>query len=251
MGGSSRVNPHRRAGVEGENRPRWQVFRPQVSFPPWDAPEGPPPLQHPSPVEVAGGGDRRPRAERLCAQDQTGSRLTCARSVAPSDRSQTHPSRKPGWEPPRFRIGRCIGGDRGLSATRGNPWHERGGRQRSTLSGQDLQPWDRNEDGLPLQAQPRRAASCAVTRYWLALLGLRLARPAATQACLARSPPAFDRRSSSEHLLGMLVVWPVCLATYPTERGEMCRHRSPACGRRHSATCFPPGVARVVRYRSI
>jgi hypothetical protein len=40
----------------------------------------------------------------------------------------------------------------------------------------------------------------------------------------------FDRRSSSEHLLGMLVVWPVRFATYSTEGGEVCRHRSPACG---------------------
>ncbi len=73
MGGSSRVNPHRRAGVEGENRPRWQVFRPQVSFPPWDAPEGPLLRQHASPVVVAGGGgDYRPRACRLFSPEPSG-----------------------------------------------------------------------------------------------------------------------------------------------------------------------------------
>ena len=76
-----------------------------------------------------------------------------------------------------------------------------------------------------------QAASCTSLSCWLALLGLRLAWPVVTQACPARSSLTFDRRSSSEHLLGMLVVWPVRFATYPTEGGEVCRHRSPACGR--------------------
>jgi len=78
---------------------------------------------------------------------------------------------------------------------------------------------------------PLNQAGSRTTIYWLALLGSRLPWSARTQACLARSSLTFDRRSSSKHLLGMLVVWPVRFPAYPTGGGEVCRHRSPACGR--------------------
>jgi hypothetical protein len=136
-------------------------------------------------------------------------------------------------EPPRFRIGCCIGGNRWEDAQL--PVAPLGTSAVATLPLSPSRPGsstlDWSEDGLLLQAQPRPAVSRAATSCRLALLGLRLAWPAATQACLARSSLTFDRRSSSKHLLGMFVVWPVRFPAYPTGGGEVCRHRSPACGR--------------------
>ena len=136
-------------------------------------------------------------------------------------------------EPPRFRIGCCIGGNRwedaqllvappGTSAVTAPPL---------SASRPGLSTLDWSEDGLLLQEQPRRAVSRAATSYWLPPPDSALADVLRTQACLARFPLTFDRRSSSEHLLGMLVVWPVRFPAYPIGRGEVCRHRSPACGR--------------------
>jgi uncharacterized membrane protein len=74
-----------------------------------------------------------------------------------------------------------------------------------------------------------QAVSRAATSYWLALLPPCSACFEPKRALLVlrlRSIAAL----SSEHLLGMLVVWPVRFPAYPTGRGEVCRHRSPACG---------------------
>jgi hypothetical protein len=79
----------------------------------------------------------------------------------------------------------------------------------------------------PGQLQPSITLLCG--RH--PLLGSASLGPLRTQACLARSSLTFDSRSSSEHLLGMLVVWPVCFPSCTTGRGEVCRHLSPACGR--------------------
>jgi hypothetical protein len=120
----------------------------------------------------------------------------------------------------------------GRSATCGTSWHERGGRTTAQpFATRILSPGTEVKMDSRYKNSRVRAVSRAATSYWLPAPNSALVDVLRTRACLARSPLTFDRRSSSEHLLGMLVVWPVHFPAYPTGHGEVRRHRSPACGR--------------------
>ena len=98
---------------------------------------------------------------------------------------------------------------------------------------------------------PLNQAGSRATIYWLVLLGLRLARPAATQACLARSRLRSIAARRASTCWACLLCGPCAFPPTPPDAAKCVGIVRLPAAVDIVPTCFPPGVARVVRYCSI